>query len=306
VTNRTERAQGWRRPPTSRYAATAVLTVRLSAATALAFLALGASPAAALDGWSFGGSTSQRYGGTPYPFSYDALLGRARVAMSLRCTDGGVREPIVSIDATDLPRSGPGVFVTPLPEGRTRVLEMWMTRQQRRSSLRGRVRVRQRIRQGSTVVESCDSGFVSYTADENAFGGDSSPPSVGGPLAVSARVASGGRRLTDVLVPWATRDCAIAGGGTGFLAAPTRVPSVAVDRRGRFRTSGSYRVTSRSGNTLVVRYTLAGAVSALRTEGRARELLGGVFDVSADLVERNGRFRIRNCRADTILFEAER
>ena len=271
-----------------------------------AVCALGAAPAAALDGWSFGGSTSQRYGGTPFPFAYDDLLGQAQVAMQLRCADGSVRRPVISIDAADLPRGRSGRFVIPLAGGGSRALEVWMTRQRRGSALRGRLRVRWEVR-GGGEAERCDSGWVRYTADENTFAGDVSRPA-DRPIAVSAQLARDGGSLRSLLIAWTTRDCPRAGGGTGFLSAPTRITGVPVGRGGRFRARGSSEVATPGGSTLIVRWRLAGSIRTLRSEGRTRQLLGGVLQVSADLREPDGSYRIRNCATDPLgyVFTAER
>jgi hypothetical protein len=268
--------------------------------------AAGASPAAAFDGWSFGGSTSQRFGSSPYPFMFDDLLGRARVAMEVPCEGGGAFRRVYNIDVPLLPESGPAVYVLPQPDGRRVVLELWFSRERSGSTLRGRVRARERHMEGEDVVLSCDSGFVRYAARDSVFAGDTDPLAAGDPRAVSARLADGGRRLRSFLISWETRQCPLATGGRGFLAAPTRVPSVPVDRRGRFSARGDYQATTSSGNTLIVRYSLRGGVSKLRAGSRQRDLLGGVFRVRADLREADGGYRIRNCPTPRIFFEAVR
>jgi hypothetical protein len=273
---------------------------------ACAVQAAAASPAAALDGWSFGGATSQRYGSAPYPFTFDELLGRARFAMHLDCSDGGVREPVYSIDVPLQPKRGPAVYTFPEPDGRTTVREVWFSRERRGPTLKGRIRVRQRLVEGENVLESCDSGFVRYTARDSVFAGNSDPLSVGDPLAVSAGLARGGRRLRSFLITWATRQCPLASGGRGFLAAPTRIPSLPVSRSGKFSARGRYQVKTASGNDLIVRYTLVGRVSRVRANGRRRDLLGGAFRVRADLREAGGGYRIRDCPSPRVFFEAER
>jgi hypothetical protein len=271
----------------------------------LFLLGLCANPAAAVDGWSFGGSTSQRYGGAPYPFSYDALLGTARVAMTVPCSDGSRLEDVFRISVPDLPPSGPGVYAQPTTDGGRIVHEYWLSMNRRGSTVSGRARVRVTFEQDGAVARSCDTSSVRYSARDDVFAGDSAPGG-GYPLALSARLERGGRRLGSFLITWATQSCPLAGGGRGFLAAPTKVPRAAINRKGRFRERGSHRVRTSRGNLLVVRYTLAGRVEEFRSRGRRRDLLSGVFTVSADLREQDGSYRIRDCPTDPILFEAER